>query len=33
MMRGSFISHLAITTFCWLPPDSVPTGVVEVGAP
>ncbi len=26
-MRGSRISHLAITTFCWLPPDSAPTGM------
>src|SRR6266849_4354502 len=25
MMRGSVISHLAITTFCWLPPDRVET--------
>ena len=23
-MRGSAISHLAMTTFCWLPPDSAP---------
>ena len=26
-MRGSAISHLAITTFCWLPPESEPTGM------
>ena len=26
-MRGSIISHLAMTTFCWLPPDSAPTGM------
>ena len=25
--RRSVISHLAMTTFCWLPPDSVATGV------
>ena len=25
-MRGSSSSHLPITTFCWLPPDSVATG-------
>ena len=27
MIRGRRISHLAITTFCWLPPDSAPTGM------
>ncbi len=26
-MRGCRISHLAITTFCWLPPESAPTGI------
>ena len=24
-MLGSVISHLAITTFCWFPPDRVET--------
>ena len=27
--RGSVASHLASTTFCWLPPDRVDTGSVE----
>ena len=26
MTFGLVISHLAMTTFCWLPPDKVPTG-------
>ena len=29
---GVIDSHLASTTFCWLPPDSVPTGVSTDGA-
>ena len=28
---GVIDSHLASTTFCWLPPDSVPTSVVDAG--
>src|SRR3984893_1961332 len=31
MIRGAVISHLAITTFCWLPPDRVETA--SLGAP
>src|SRR5437868_1084481 len=31
IMRGSVISHLASTTFCWLPPESVETA--SPGAP
>ena len=31
MTRGSVASHLPITTFCWLPPDSVPTSWLEAG--
>ena len=30
--RASVSSHLATTTFCWLPPDSVCTGVRSDGA-
>ena len=26
-MRGWLISHLAMTTFCWLPPESEPTAM------
>ena len=29
MTCGCIDSHLASTTFCWLPPDSVPTSVVD----
>ena len=25
MTRGSVASHLPMTTFCWLPPDRLPT--------
>ena len=31
MTRGSVASHLPITTFCWLPPDSVPTSWLQAG--
>ena len=30
--RGCIASHFASTTFCWLPPESVPTGVSTSGA-
>ena len=30
--RGCIASHLASTTFCWLPPESVPTSVATPGA-
>ena len=30
--RGRVASHLPITTFCWLPPDSVPAGLLDAGA-
>ena len=29
MTRGCIASHLASTTFCWLPPESEPTGVAD----
>ena len=32
MMRGRVRSHLPITTFCWLPPESEPTGPSRLGA-
>ncbi len=28
---GSVLSHLAIITFCWLPPERLPTGVSRLG--
>ena len=31
MTFGLVASHLAITTFCWLPPDSSPHRLVPVG--
>ena len=31
--RGFDASHLASTTFCWLPPDSAPTELVDAGHP
>ncbi|MEZ5863364.1 MAG: hypothetical protein R3D25_04570 [Geminicoccaceae bacterium] len=31
MTRGRVASHLAITTFCWLPPES-PTGCSQLAA-
>ncbi|MEH3077806.1 MAG: hypothetical protein PGN11_14255 [Quadrisphaera sp.] len=30
--RGSRSSHLAKSTFCWLPPESAPTGAVGSAA-
>ena len=29
--RGRWVSHLASATFCWLPPDSVPSARLDVG--
>ncbi|MOA35873.1 hypothetical protein D3C78_1573610 [compost metagenome] len=32
MTLGWVASHLPITTFCWLPPESVPTGTERAAA-
>ena len=32
MTFGRVASHLPITTFCWLPPESVPAGTESAAA-